>query len=292
MSKRGNRGQGGRRSQPAQAINAEKNRDSANKKSSPTEPLIPEPTNPQAAISPNEDQTPTKIQEINSGDGPNDRLLVRYTKSLRNWTVGLVLVGFLTVGVLSLQWSTFEKTDQTLKAEQRPWVSLKSMDVVSDLIWMPDGAHLDIHFALKNTGHSPAVRAVTNSKAFVMFGREPNPQTAQTRLCDETRKNNIGDAIFPGDFVIQPQTLFFDRSDIDIALKTAPVKTFIPMILICVNYRFTGEGPTHQTSYIFTLKRKPYTNAAGIRSVGINIDETLVATEIDFERFLVGFDAD
>jgi hypothetical protein len=290
MSKRGAR-RNKRHAQPTQAMNARNNRNSSDENSAPPNPLIAAPTTLQATISSNENRNTTKNEGSNSEASPNDRLLVEYTRSLRNWTVGLVLVGLLTAGVLSLQWGTFEKTDQTLKAEQRPWVSLQGMDVVSDLIWRPDGAHLDIHFVLKNTGHTPAIRAFTHSKAFVMFGREPNPQTAHNKFCEEVRKNVVGDAIFPGDTVIQPQGLLFERADVDTAMRTAPVKLLSAMILICVNYRFLDDSSVHQTTYIFTLQRKPYTDKEGRKSIAINPDDTVPATEITFGRFIVGFDA-
>lgn len=249
-----------------------------------------------------EPATPQGRQSIGKGNSGKNKTKRKFWLFIKGSLLNIVAplsvmdsVGYFTAVlaiVAGLQWLTLEKTDQTLKAEQRPWVSLKSMDVASDLIWRPDGTHLDIQFALKNTGHSPAVRAFTHSKAFVMFGREPNPQTAQSKFCDDVRKQNVGDAIFPGDFVIQPQGLFFERADVDTALRTAPQFKFLDlMILICVNYRLVGESANHQTTYIFTIQRKPYTEKDGRQSIAIYPDDTVPGSEIAFRRFFVGFDA-
>lgn len=204
-------------------------------------------------------------------------------------------VGFFTavlVGVAWMQWSTLEKTDETLKAAQRPWVSLQNMIVASDLLWNRDGGVMTINFVIKNTGHSPAVRSFTEAKGYVFFGTDPNPQTSQEKFCGEARKHNIGDAIFPGDNVINPTGIQFKRVDIEFAKRIASMKFVTLAIFVCASYRFAPNGPVHQTSYIFTLKRKLYMDSGGHKSFAIYADETVPANEIEFERFLVGSDAD
>jgi hypothetical protein len=150
MNRRGDRRHRGR-SQSTQTTNAENNRNTSDKKSPPADPPISAPIAPQTAIGPNEDQGPAKTQESNSSEPPNDGLLVRYTRSLRNWTVGLVLVGLLTVGVLSLQWFTFEKTDETNRVGLRPYIS--GVGLSADIERYP--LYWDMSAILENSGGTP-----------------------------------------------------------------------------------------------------------------------------------------
>lgn len=156
MSKRGERRQRAR-SQQAQAMPPQNNHDGGGTQGASAEPPISMPVIPQTTVSPNKDQREADAQKKNLDQSPNEALLARYTRSLRNWTVGLVFVGLLTVGVLSLQWLTFEKTDQTLHktldASTRAWIVPKS--VTFDPLEM--GKPIRIQIQYENVGKEPAI---------------------------------------------------------------------------------------------------------------------------------------
>ncbi len=181
-----------------------------------------------------------------------------------------------------------------MRNDPRPWVSLAGIAVPYDLAWTKEGAKLNLHFTIKNTGRTPALRAWANAKSFIMFGPDPNPQTAQKTFCDDTRTTiHVGDVIFPGDFTIQRWGLDFSRENILTAMRTGPIKTFpILMAFVCINYGFTFDDSTHQTSYIFTINSKPHIDRNGQQSLAILLDEPVAAADIQFERFFLGFDAD
>jgi hypothetical protein len=169
MSKRGDRRHRGR-SQPTKTMNAENNRDNSDEKSTPANPGLPAPVAPQAAISRNEDQSPSKKQEKGPNESPNDWLLVRYTKSLRNWTVGLVLVGTLTVAVLSLHWLTFEKTDETNRVGLRPYISGIGLSADTER-FLP--MYWALSAILENSGGTPPIQMRYVIRSSADFSSDP-----------------------------------------------------------------------------------------------------------------------
>ena len=43
-----------------------------------------------------------------------------------------------------------------MEIEQRPWISMESVKIISPLIFDDSGAHFSVSYQLKNVGHSPA----------------------------------------------------------------------------------------------------------------------------------------
>ena len=119
----------------------------------PSDPLNPAPVISETAISANENHSAAKDQKRASEEAPNDRLLVKYTKSLRNWTMGLVIVGVLTVAILSLQWLTFEKTDETNRVALRPYIS--GVGLNAEVERWP--GYWVLKAVLENTGGTPSL---------------------------------------------------------------------------------------------------------------------------------------
>src|SRR5438874_13232433 len=64
----------------------------------------------------------------------------------------LVLFTLGLVAVSALQWSTLEKTDETLKAAQRAWIEF-AVPTIGDLVWRGDQLIMQVQFGLKNSGH-------------------------------------------------------------------------------------------------------------------------------------------
>ena len=128
MSKRGNRRKLARQENSKTSETAADHNQS-DEKHPPTPPQTSTPINSNAG------EPITDSEKNNSSEQSPDALVAEYTRSLRNWTKGLVFVGLLTVAVLFLQYCTFEKTDHTLKdtmaasnASQRAFVSVASFE--------------------------------------------------------------------------------------------------------------------------------------------------------------------
>jgi hypothetical protein len=135
MTKRGDRRDKGRGKQ-IQSLHAQGNV----KADEVQKPAVAEP---QPASPPAERVAP-KVES-------HDALLAKYTKSLRNWTVCLVVVGFLTTLVLILQWRSFEKADETSRAGLRPYVSGVGLNADTErfpLYW-------DLSAVIENSGGTP-----------------------------------------------------------------------------------------------------------------------------------------
>src|SRR5882672_3689504 len=65
---------------------------------------------------------PNNNEANHSETNVNDALIANYTKSLVNWTKGLVFVGVVTVGVLIAHAAIFIQGDETQRAAQRAFV--------------------------------------------------------------------------------------------------------------------------------------------------------------------------
>jgi hypothetical protein len=168
MSKSGNRRNKGR-GQSTRSANAHNDKNIGNEDNRPANRSIPAPATLQAAISPNKDQSQANNEEDSSSDAPNDQLLVRYTGSLRNWTVGLVLVGLLTTGVLILQWRTFEKTDETNRVGLRPYIS--GIGLNADIERFP--SYWDLKAVFENSGATPPIQMRYVIRSSADFSLDP-----------------------------------------------------------------------------------------------------------------------
>jgi hypothetical protein len=67
--------------------------------------------------------------------------------------MGLVIVGLITVGILSLQWFTFEKTDETNRVALRPYISGAGLNAEVER-WP---GYWVLRTILENTGGTPSL---------------------------------------------------------------------------------------------------------------------------------------
>ena len=100
---------------------------------------------------------------------------------------GLLLVAYL-------QWRTSEKTDLTMKAEQRPWIQF-DVPAKRGLSWAGNEISGLMTFRLVNSGHSPAlnVRAFSNT---LLVWDDKRARKVQDTLC-EGFEEGYGATIFP-----------------------------------------------------------------------------------------------
>jgi hypothetical protein len=109
------------------------------------------------------------------------------------------LFNALLVVVASLQWCTLEKTNQTAKEAQRPWIDF-DVPTHGDLVWGGDTLAMMVHFGLKNRGNSPALTVRGHSKTFLVWSDDEIRKT-QDEICDQfdsvAGTRGYGTTIFP-----------------------------------------------------------------------------------------------
>jgi hypothetical protein len=165
-------------------------------------------------------------------------------------------VGFFTAllcFVAWLQWGTLEKTDETLRAAQRPWIRYEGIEILEPLSYGDGVAKTRVKIHLKNSGNSPALGVITSIKLVM---NNLTSRREQEALCEPMKKPRVGlhdegFVSFPGPEPVAeeqeisvPYPLFFGGGP--------PVNFFT--IISCVTYRFSfGHGDFHQTGAIFNL---------------------------------------
>ena len=77
---------------------------------------------------------------------------------LSHW-VQIVLTGTLA-WFAWLQYTVYTRQAGIMEIEQRPWISLESVDPISELTNKDDGAHVSVRYKLKNVGHSPSFNTI------------------------------------------------------------------------------------------------------------------------------------
>jgi hypothetical protein len=159
-----------------------------------------------------------------------------------------------------------EVNKRQLEVTQRPWVTAKLSVGGNGLSFTKDGkAVLDGVVVLKNIGHSPAVEistvyAVVALNAVDIFGEPTDAIRIQRLICDEVRRNPkvVDDTprvniLFPGDETTPSQVESTSYSfDVD-ALKLSFGSYVSPVVVGCVDYRFTFATEHHQTGFIYRL---------------------------------------
>jgi len=85
-------------------------------------------------------------------------------------------VGCALIGVGLLQYAVYTRQAGIMEIEQRPWISLESLDPTSDLLRENDGAHVTVGYKLKNVGHSPSFNTIFFPVVVpVWFSSTPGP---------------------------------------------------------------------------------------------------------------------
>jgi hypothetical protein len=111
------------------------------------------------------------------------------------FTAALAVFTWALVNVAGQQTTILEKTDQTLKAAQRPWVSIDPAQAGGDFEFGTPNAALLVAFGLKNYGNSPALNVEMDGEMRVFAsGAAINFQALdrQNFICDRLRTRLIG----------------------------------------------------------------------------------------------------
>lgn len=180
-------------------------------------------------------------------------------------------VGFFTavlVIVAWLQWNTLEKTDQTFKAAQRPWLEF-SVQIMGGWAWAQDELTMFVKFGLRNTGHSPALNVRGFNKTFLVWDDDLVRKT-QEQLCDEfdnpppythpgsaNKEEGYGYTIFPDNPPLDHFMIFeIPKTEID-KFKAKPPVFPRPIAVGCFSYFYGADHSAHDTGFMYLVRPRP-----------------------------------
>lgn len=187
-----------------------------------------------------------------------DKHIADATDAIARWTARLVyvggftvVVGLLTVAVLWKQWQTFEKTDETLRAAQRPWIQVSVEIGPRGLFYNSNGANLDLIFSLRNVGNSPALGAKIINGPLIDDVKENDAHMEAERLCDKERKKEtnlrmVGDPVFQGSPWPIERIYTFSVLSRDLFIS--------PRVSGCIDY-VSPYGTRHQSRFFYNVVR-------------------------------------
>jgi hypothetical protein len=155
--------------------------------------------------------------------------------------------------IAGLQLTTMNKTDETLRAAQRPWIDIVDTKLANDISFDTNGARITFAFNLVNKGNSPALK-INVWDAF--FPNQPdetilNFGTPRVGIVDA----DVKDIIFAGANATRTAASYVWR---DVYQKIKPLNGAIHTIwaVVCARYQFSFAVEPHFTCYSFGMYSK------------------------------------
>jgi hypothetical protein len=140
-------------------------------------------------------------------------------------------------------------TAKQLEEAERPWVSV-GITVASPLVFDDAGAHMTIALHLNNHGHSPALRAVCETRLVRNFVENRSPDIERTELCKEavevsrnSQNAPVNTTWFPGD---QPPI------GVRVGISQADIHKEL-VLVACVAYQPQFTQTVYQTSVMYDV---------------------------------------
>ena len=169
------------------------------------------------------------------------------------FTLSLVVVG-------ALQWRTLSRTDETLRAAQRPWVNFDSK-IESPLRYMGEEIGMLVILSLRNGGHSPALNVRVIQKTLLVYDDEQARQI-QHELCNHTFESDQegwGSTIFPDSPpVLEPELVEISKEEIGKYIATGGPGHFTrPLIIGCIVYVSSVDASPHHTGFMYLIRPIP-----------------------------------
>ena len=197
--------------------------------------------------------------------------------------IAIIQLGYLErAEILSAQAAKAAKDSadtarDTLIATQRPWVGIE-VSVGSDLIFNKDGAKFTTSYTLANSGNTPALNVeivptfflfdwgkVSDTNPNVMERQQTRPDNELRKLCrgavaSSERKTSVewllGDSIFPGKELTSAVTQTIAQADFEREGRISSSGIALPMIMLCVTYRYPADTKSHYTGVAYIITRK------------------------------------
>jgi hypothetical protein len=153
-----------------------------------------------------------------------------------------IFTGILAI-VAYLQWLTLEKTDQTLKLQQRAWIAPGRLIAPQNFIEQKDEA-VAIGLTFQNVGKEPAIELNEQIKADIVETSrwrddafiEVKVREMLGKRCENFNTSPDGRAIFPG----TPAAQYVDL-EADKAIKASKDQTHFALMVGCFAYRTLNE---------------------------------------------------
>jgi hypothetical protein len=195
------------------------------------------------------------------------KLTERWTSKAKEpltlFTALLVLSTIALVVVAVLQWSTLEKTDDTLKAQQRPWLSIGYPHATNAFPVSAAGGAFVVEFNLKNFGNSPALNVEIDGE-IPMLKSNLGTLARQDAICKRlkerpTGKDGNGFTIFPQETIPKRVSFTIEKGAVEEGIKSLglPIPTFSPFIIGCTRYVYSADMSQHETGFVFNVEHLP-----------------------------------
>jgi hypothetical protein len=192
-----------------------------------------------------------------------ERWASKAKEPLTLFTALLVLSTIALVVVAVLQWLTLDKTDDTLKAQQRPWLSVGRPHATNAFPVSAAGGAFVVEFNLKNFGNSPALNVEIDGE-IPMMKSHLGILARQEAVCKRLRERPIGNegnglAIFPQETIPKRVSFTIEKGAVEEGIKSLelPLPTFSPIIIGCARYVYSADMSQHETGFVFNVMHLP-----------------------------------
>jgi len=181
------------------------------------------------------------------------------------FTVGIFVATAVYAVVATLQWSAMREQSHTMQRQlemaDRPWIK-DTVRSAFDLTAQHGAFSWAVTIRTENVGHSVATAIYPQAKLIAIHGADflDGPRLQARQLCDEVSarfekvKNDPvvwSNAIFPGEWseFVSNAILLPD----DIKGASLDGKSFMPMLIGCIEYHYATSEKPHHTWFVYTL---------------------------------------
>jgi len=190
-----------------------------------------------------------------------------------------------------------EVTRKQLEISARPWVTFRLL-VTGPFEFDDKGtAHLKLRITVKNIGHSIARDINIQAEMFPYSFKQTEffqPVDRQKKLCEPLRKAAVdehspGVTLFPEEEFTQNLGPTISMKEIDSAIlptRQPPGRYIEPMLIGCIDYRYSFAPEHHQTGFIYNIYR--INSADPFHGYAIQVNKTLPISGFRLESYFFG----
>jgi hypothetical protein len=145
-----------------------------------------------------------------------------------------------------------EVAERTMILNDRPWVAV-DIELAGPLIFTEEKCSIDIKYAIKNVGRSPAIKAGIFIE-FVPAGSIVDRHIRLTAVADMTAEQvSFGSTLFPNGTHEMTSTFSINRSTIEDEIQKDERHEFRPSIVACAYYGLPTGGRFRRTSVNYEI---------------------------------------
>ena len=218
--------------------------------------------------------------------GRRDERQYRTQEKIKKWTALAVVAASIYAFVAAFQWYQMKKStdaaiasadsarraaktaQRQLELSERPWVAVLDAAIRSSLVFDDKGAHTEVSFVLKNTGHSPALSVSISPELTTVCTNCPKPVYVEERACKDAKHSSkfVSYTIFPGETFVerdQGHDMKMSEAEIERGFGISGTHTIIPAVIGCVDYKTPFSSEIHHTGFAFVLMARNQNIIAG-----------------------------